>query len=692
VISNKIGKPERPITSLDQDVLGREEFVRRISNAVLNPTTRQATGIVIGITGPWGSGKSSILNLLRAQLQKDYPEALIVSFDPWLISGRNDLISEFIAELLATMRTDSIVKKRFSKLVKVATTYGTHLAPIANLATVGLGGVVQGGLAAIKAFFARDESLASLRARMMSELEKVAIPIVVLIDELDRVDDAEIRAVSQLVRSVVDFPGISYVLAYDAKRVIQALGGVPGHNAVDERGRQYLEKIVQLQIPIPVTFASEIRAIIMSEVSAVRVEAGLPENFANNERYQSLLETLSGGIITTPRDVKRLIGTYHALAGMASGEVDWIDLLAYCALLVKAPETIERIRQDPEMYVVDSLSHTALTKQQAGIKLSINDRLAQLVPAGEAIGTIATLLGSLFPYFTERPSEKREPDRLAYRRPLLTTLRLGLLPGAYTRVQIEEMMKKPRSDISAMLQQARKDGTLPSLLDRFGDVYGIGNENHLEIWFGVADFLKKPDAKWMTEFSDMYNVERTFIELLVGTTERSDTMRSEVRDLFNVLIEQREMELAPHLLRSQIHAHGLFGNRQQNGKGFLSREDTQRAAEKLSESWRDMHLSGNLLPSIWSLQPVYTMIDTGKWDQQCRSVVDTLIQEDAALDSFTLMMYGAYYSTDKSTVEKICSYDNYVKRVNERVSKQGLRSEVHSSVMVALEKALRGGW
>jgi predicted KAP-like P-loop ATPase len=91
----------------------------------------------------------------------------------------------------------------------------------------------------------------------MKELGAIDVPIVVLVDEVDRVEDDEIRSIAQLVRSVADFPGISYVLAYDPKRVIQALGGAEKDDTLrDERGRgrAYLEKIVQLQIPLPVTF------------------------------------------------------------------------------------------------------------------------------------------------------------------------------------------------------------------------------------------------------------------------------------------------------------------------------------------------------------------------------------------------------------------------------------------------------
>ena len=61
------------------------------------------------------------------------------------------------------------------------------------------------------------------------------------------------------------------MLAYDPKRVIQALGGADSDDASrDERGRAYLEKIVQLQIPLPVTFDEEISQLIAAELLALQ--------------------------------------------------------------------------------------------------------------------------------------------------------------------------------------------------------------------------------------------------------------------------------------------------------------------------------------------------------------------------------------------------------------------------------------
>jgi predicted KAP-like P-loop ATPase len=196
------------------------------------------------------------------------------------------------------------------------------------------------GIHEAETFNSKDESLSAIRRKLLAELAESAMPIVVLIDELDRIEDQEIRTVAQLVRSVADFPGISYVLAYDHDRVVQALGEGAIEDARAERGRAYLEKIVQLQIPLPITFEEEIVRLLSAELAPLQQELDLPDNFENIERYSELLKLLSNHLIQTPRDIKRLFGTFHVLCGMLREEVDWIDLLAYSTLLVKAPGTV----------------------------------------------------------------------------------------------------------------------------------------------------------------------------------------------------------------------------------------------------------------------------------------------------------------------------------------------------------------
>lgn len=110
----------------------------------------------------------------------------------------------------------------------------------------------------------------------MEVLQELSWPFIVLIDELDRIEDAEIRAVAQLVRAVADFPNISYVLAYDASRVVQALGTGDSRER-SERGRAYLEKIVQFQIKLPAILENELESLLNDELMKLEDELGLPK-------------------------------------------------------------------------------------------------------------------------------------------------------------------------------------------------------------------------------------------------------------------------------------------------------------------------------------------------------------------------------------------------------------------------------
>src|SRR5258708_846006 len=132
-IETSPGRPERPILSQRDDKLERSGFVRRLTDALVDPSNGRSTGVVVGITGQWGSGKSSILNLLSENIKLDYKDALVVRFDPWLISGRNDLVTQFIGELIRSIQREPRVKARLGAAVDILVKYGEHLAPVGGL-------------------------------------------------------------------------------------------------------------------------------------------------------------------------------------------------------------------------------------------------------------------------------------------------------------------------------------------------------------------------------------------------------------------------------------------------------------------------------------------------------------------------------------------------------------------------------
>ena len=686
--------PERPIQTKAEDKLERARFIERLASALINPETKKSTGVVVGITGPWGSGKSSLLNLLREHIQEKYPDALVVSFDPWLVSGRNDLIAEFLGEMIGTINATEKRKAKFKKLGATIAQYGAQLAPLGNLWMPGLGGIVSGGLKTAETALSKKKSLSAIRVQLIEELREVATPIIVLVDELDRIEDEEIRTVAQLVRSVLDFPAISYVLAYDSERVIQALGSGAGKKERLDRGRSYLEKIVQLQIPIPITFADEIKRLLIAEIKAIEGQLRLPEAFENVERFNELLELLAADVIQTLRDVRRLVGTFHVLAGMLYGEVDWIDLLAYSALLIKAPGTIAKMRRDPDEFSDDIISERTMTRLARDEKQSPDERFGELIPAHEMNDGTRKLIEYLFPALSDIANRTVDhPDALHKRRPLLSTLRLGLLPGAYSREEIQTLFMDEPDAIKSKLQRAYNDGVIDPLTDRIDDLYDeLSSNQAVPFWRGIAAFAAKSDCVWMTAYNPMHEKIHNFAEILEGAVGRNKSYRDIAVNIFSQLKSDGENELVARWLRTHAFAHNLFGNRSDQGrstdKWFLDASQTEAMTCELAATWRSQHLSAKLIPCRWDLQPVYTMVDMNVWDEPCRNLLDELLDDNNALDGFTLMLYGGPYSTGRDTVGKMCDLSRYLERAKARLQPD---TDIDPSVRTALQKAIGRG-
>src|ERR1700761_5161961 len=81
-----------PIQSRDEDKLNRKGFADSLAHVIR--TWRDKPSLVIGLFGDWGSGKSSIKNLvLEAIAAPDKDSMHVVEFSPWQVSSQ-EMLSE----------------------------------------------------------------------------------------------------------------------------------------------------------------------------------------------------------------------------------------------------------------------------------------------------------------------------------------------------------------------------------------------------------------------------------------------------------------------------------------------------------------------------------------------------------------------------------------------------------------------
>jgi predicted KAP-like P-loop ATPase len=92
-------KGDRALGSGDEDKLGFREVAERIATSLVDRASEN--GLVIGIEGAWGSGKSSLLFLIGDELGKlpKDQQPTVINFRPWLIGNRDALITSLFGEL-----------------------------------------------------------------------------------------------------------------------------------------------------------------------------------------------------------------------------------------------------------------------------------------------------------------------------------------------------------------------------------------------------------------------------------------------------------------------------------------------------------------------------------------------------------------------------------------------------------------
>ncbi len=246
-----------PADTAIEDRFRRQAFVDSLIDLLFDRNNRQARGFVVGLTGPWGSGKRQVMLYVEAQLRKEClppispagnasrnlaRRLVVVRFNPWLHAGRDDVLRQFFRA----------IREEINKLGDPALPDLNPLMDRAKAFVHKYSGAFKAipyvgtGVADATAAALAEKSLEAKKEDFVKSLRACGASVIVLIAEIDRLSNEEIREIAQSVKSVADFPMFFYLLAYDPDRVAKALG-----RDDTKLGDQYLEKIVQVQARRP---------------------------------------------------------------------------------------------------------------------------------------------------------------------------------------------------------------------------------------------------------------------------------------------------------------------------------------------------------------------------------------------------------------------------------------------------------
>ncbi|CAL62380.1 hypothetical protein HEAR2246 [Herminiimonas arsenicoxydans] len=225
---------DRALQHGDTDTLGFRDVALQIATALADRASDG--GLVVGVEGAWGSGKSSLLFLIEEELGK-LPKEIrptIINFRPWLVGNRDALLKNLFSSLRKAIdqvasaagdssgKVDAKAKEAVAALRKftVALSKAGALVEVAGDVTAFAPMKWAGkGLTALRNIGKEkpDEPvLDELKEKLIKSLRDLGHRFIVTIDDVDRLEPKEVIEILRLTRSVADFPNVIYLLSYDS--------------------------------------------------------------------------------------------------------------------------------------------------------------------------------------------------------------------------------------------------------------------------------------------------------------------------------------------------------------------------------------------------------------------------------------------------------------------------------------------
>ncbi|EHR6734793.1 TPA: NTPase [Vibrio parahaemolyticus] len=384
---------DRPITRVEEDLLGRSGFSTDLANAMASWHGKDS--LVVALHGDWGAGKSSIKNMALSRLEEiseDKPD--VIEFSPWEWAAQDKITASFFQEISKSIgRTDK--SKSGKKLAATLKKYGLYLNTGETLVTgfsaalptlfvlatlIGVSGnfsdeawvknasasmlIALGGWAAAlkwgKTFLdrltgnieatvkANEQSLSDIRQDLSGLLLERKAPLIVVMDDLDRLTTSQLRMVFQLIKANLEFPNVVFLLLFQRDLVEDKL------NDGAQLGRDYLEKIIQVPFDIPRIETTRLHSLLFNKLDKIIEQDASATKMFDSGRWGNIFHGSLNTYFDNLRSVYRYTSTlsfhFTLLKGKSAFEVNPVDLIAIECLRVFEPDVYKEIARSKEIF------------------------------------------------------------------------------------------------------------------------------------------------------------------------------------------------------------------------------------------------------------------------------------------------------------------------------------------------------
>lgn len=429
------GEPSRrlptdaPISKAVEDILGRTGFANEMAEVIAKQRTDES--VVLALRGDWGSGKSSLKNLIVESLRENFQKKVkVLEFNPWQWGAENQISRAFFREIAATLgQTDQSPQGRrraysFRQYANLLTSLSEMVKPIGQALPNmfgwlnSFGFAVAGGGFLFSNFWIKriagcslicfclisvvakilqhcgfdknaNKPLEFFRADLEEQLKSLTQNLLIIIDDIDRLEPEQIRLVVRLVKSNANLPRLSYLLLFQRSVMEKALDEIS-----DDDGRRYLEKIVQASFDVPAVEGARIEVVVLKELEKILNGAFNTHNGSDRTRWENIWHDGLRKLFTNLRDINRFLSVVDIYLNLHRGqrflEINCVDFIAIEALRVFEPDVFTAISRAKELLIGEEDHHEEMRESIR----AITDKME-----GERQNPINVILKELFPRF-----------------------------------------------------------------------------------------------------------------------------------------------------------------------------------------------------------------------------------------------------------------------------------------------------
>lgn len=326
---------DTPILNCADDLLSRDNFVKSLKEAIVNYNDNES--LTIGLYGKWGEGKTSVINLLKEKLEKQ-ADIICFTFEPWLYSNTEQLMSMFFKDLSHCVGNEY----NQNELSKIFKSYAEAFEVISHIPeSTAITKFLSKLLSFIFKKLSCQKTLLQLKVDIENYIESLNKKILIIIDDIDRLNNNEIQQIFQLVKMLGNFKNTIYLLSMDDEIIANSLKEVQKYD-----GYIYLEKIVQVPLRLPLSKKEDIFNYLYKNLQEILKDFLKYED--EKKYFNSLINNNFLLFFDNLRDVNRYLNIFRFKKNALLHKVNKTDLAVLTALEIFEPEIYNYLKNNED--------------------------------------------------------------------------------------------------------------------------------------------------------------------------------------------------------------------------------------------------------------------------------------------------------------------------------------------------------